>query len=275
MAGKHPRDSMRASTAPVCFVGGTLVHTENGLVPIKDIKVGEKVLSKPENGEGELVYKPVLRTIVTDDVPVYFSTFTPESVDDLNYTEKYDLSLYADVLCTANHPFWVVGKGWVEAQQLQLDDDVLLKNGETAYCNSCGFDDEGIEMVFKTDDPEVGYIPDFAEQTNDGRFVDLTTGRTLRYGGYAPVFNKLFVQDTEWKQRLLAQLPAAQRAGADFFGFRTGFWQDSAGIDWEDGQGPVTTTVYNLKVANTHTYFVGEAGIWVHDADVTTAHQSH
>ncbi len=31
---------------PACFTGNTLVITENGLVPIKDIKIGDKVYSK-------------------------------------------------------------------------------------------------------------------------------------------------------------------------------------------------------------------------------------
>lgn len=71
------------------FVGGTLVHTDKGLIPIKDIKVGDMVLSRDQhNAEGELVYKPVLRTIVTEDVPVFFATFTPESVDDLPFEQQ-------------------------------------------------------------------------------------------------------------------------------------------------------------------------------------------
>ncbi|MFP3354952.1 Hint domain-containing protein, partial [Pseudoalteromonas sp. SIMBA_153] len=45
------------------FVAGTLVHTDKGLVPIQELKIGDKVLSKDESGKGELVYKPVLRTI--------------------------------------------------------------------------------------------------------------------------------------------------------------------------------------------------------------------
>ncbi len=42
------------------FVAGTLVHTDKGLVPIQDIKVGDRVLSKDENGEGETEYKKVI-----------------------------------------------------------------------------------------------------------------------------------------------------------------------------------------------------------------------
>lgn len=33
-----------------CFIAGTLVHTDKGLVPIEQIKVGDMVLSQPEQG---------------------------------------------------------------------------------------------------------------------------------------------------------------------------------------------------------------------------------
>ena len=38
------------------FVAGTLVHTEKGLVPIQNIKIGDRVLSKLDD---KLVYKIV------------------------------------------------------------------------------------------------------------------------------------------------------------------------------------------------------------------------
>ena len=38
------------------FVAGTLIHTDKGLVPIQELKVGDMVLSKDESGEGDLVY---------------------------------------------------------------------------------------------------------------------------------------------------------------------------------------------------------------------------
>ena len=34
------------------FVAGTLVHTEKGLVPIQEINVGDRVLSRSESGGG-------------------------------------------------------------------------------------------------------------------------------------------------------------------------------------------------------------------------------
>ena len=44
------------------FVAGALVHTDKGLVPIEQLKVGDKVLSKHESGQGELAYKAITRT---------------------------------------------------------------------------------------------------------------------------------------------------------------------------------------------------------------------
>ena len=248
------------------LVVSTLVHTEEGLVSIKDIKVGDMALSRDQhNAEGELVYKPVLRTIVTEDVPVFFATFTPESVDDLPFEQLTNHNLYVDLLCTANHPFWVRGIGWKTAAELSRGNTTVLKNNESAFFEG-GSEEGGIEVVFKTDKNAVGFIPNFYDQSNNGRFVNLETGRTLSFGGYDPVFNKLFVEDNNWKQRLLEQTPTELRDTAEFYNFRTGFWQDDVGIDWAEGEGPVTTTEYNIEVAETHTYFIGEQGLWVYDS---------
>lgn len=45
-----------------CFVAGTLIHTDKGLVPIEQLKVGDMVLSKHESNTGEQAYKRVVRT---------------------------------------------------------------------------------------------------------------------------------------------------------------------------------------------------------------------
>ena len=49
------------------FVAGTLIHTDQGLVPIQDIKVGDRVLSKPEDGSGDIEYKPVISTFKSSE----------------------------------------------------------------------------------------------------------------------------------------------------------------------------------------------------------------
>jgi hypothetical protein len=60
-----------------CFMAGTLVHTDKGLVPIEQLKVGDRVLSRSANGRGELIYKAITKTIQTEGAPVFLLEFEP------------------------------------------------------------------------------------------------------------------------------------------------------------------------------------------------------
>ena len=89
-----------------CFTGDTLVAAENGQKRIDEIKVGDKVWAfNVETGESEL--KTVTKVYV-------------HSVDEILrlYTDEGDIDT------TANHPFYVIGKGWVAAGDLVVGDEV-------------------------------------------------------------------------------------------------------------------------------------------------------
>ena len=89
-----------------CFTGDTLVAAENGQKRIDEIKVGDKVWAfNVETGEAEL--KTVTKVYV-------------HSVDEILhlYTDEGDIDT------TANHPFYVIGKGWVAAGDLVVGDEV-------------------------------------------------------------------------------------------------------------------------------------------------------
>ena len=54
------------------FVAGTLVHTNKGLVPIQEIKVGDMVLSSPEQRDGTVrEYKRVVNTFKAESEEIY------------------------------------------------------------------------------------------------------------------------------------------------------------------------------------------------------------
>ena len=73
------------------FVAGTLVHTDKGLLPIEQLKVGDLVLSMPEDGRPEeKAYKRVIGTFKSDDKRPIMS---PN---------------YGDSFCTEGHPFAVI-----------------------------------------------------------------------------------------------------------------------------------------------------------------------
>ncbi|GEM_PF-1082216 len=97
------------------FVTGTLVHTDQGLKPIEEIKVGDQVKSFNER-TSQTSYEPVLELMQHD------GTFQLMKVT-LNSGESLE--------ATAGHPFYVQGKGWNVAANLKVGDVLRLHNGVT------------------------------------------------------------------------------------------------------------------------------------------------
>jgi hypothetical protein len=95
-----------------CFLPGTVVDGVNGPVAIDRIEVGDKVLGR-EPGEGPPLPQRVLRC---------FS----RKVD-----EVYELRLGDEVITgSAEHPFWVVGRGWRRLGSLRRTDQLLDRDGQ-------------------------------------------------------------------------------------------------------------------------------------------------
>ncbi len=84
-----------------CLVAGTLVWTDAGLVPIEEVEVGDGVLSQDPQS-GELAYKPVLKTTVRPPARMLKIVFGDKALQ-----------------CSGGHPFWIAGKGWVFARDLE------------------------------------------------------------------------------------------------------------------------------------------------------------
>lgn len=258
------------------FVGGTLVHTEKGLVPIEQLKIGDKVLSKAADGLGELVYKAVTNTMVTQSVLVNLLELSIAIDSSLPMKEQIELQRLVDdqpstrLLITKNHPLWTEGSKWTQAKEVKSQ-DILINKDLIKYSAESGnnpYDTTSLRQIYRTDRSNTGFVPKFDEDipAQYGSLIDLTTGEELQNSvTYQAVTDKLYEHDEEWKQRLLEQTPEADREGAEFFGFRQGEWKDPDTIDWAEGEGPLTMTVYNIEVEDTHTYFVGETGIWVHE----------
>ena len=94
-----------------CFKEGTLVATEDGLKPIEEIEVGDKVLAYDEE-TGEQAYKKVVRLFRNTTEEWYHITANGE-----------------EFVCTGGHPFFVKDKGFVSAKNLSVDDILRLSNG--------------------------------------------------------------------------------------------------------------------------------------------------
>ena len=129
-----------------CFAAGTLVHTKEGLVPIEQIKVGDWVLSKPENG-GEQDYKRVLNTFARP----------PERVIEVKYLPDPSQPRVARITCTINHPFWVIDLGWTPAEDLyrsSKENWLELADGRDVKAHDPS-------SVYVSDEPGIGWCPGY------------------------------------------------------------------------------------------------------------------
>jgi hypothetical protein len=96
-----------------CFLAGTPVRSERGLVPIESLKPGDRVLAQQQD-TGELAYRVVIRT-----------TLRPP-------TKVLKLHMVGDAItATAGHPFWVNGQGWRMAKELAPGDLLHGLSGAT------------------------------------------------------------------------------------------------------------------------------------------------
>lgn len=88
-----------------CFAAGTPLITPDGEKAIEELRVGDLVLSAPEeNLEAEPSFKRV-EELLSNSKPVM------------------EIHLHGQTIrTTAEHPFWVRGRGWVKAENLAVGD---------------------------------------------------------------------------------------------------------------------------------------------------------
>ena len=95
-----------------CFLAGTQVLTENGLVNIEDIKIGDFVYSiNMDTNNREL-----------KQVTSLFSGQT---------NEVYEITIGDEVVkTTPKHEFYIVDKGWIRAYELEIGDEIVSTGDE-------------------------------------------------------------------------------------------------------------------------------------------------
>lgn len=96
-----------------CFTADTKVLTDEGEKPIEDIEVGDKVLAKSDE-TGEVAYKEVVGLFQKQADEIYKVYIGDEVIE-----------------ATAEHPFWLDGKGWTEVKDLKVGDLLVTSGGAT------------------------------------------------------------------------------------------------------------------------------------------------
>ena len=126
---------------PVCFVAGTMVLTIAGLRAIETIKAGEKVIAtNPDTHQTE--EKTVVETYINKTECIVHLHIKNEVINT-----------------TKNHPFYVKGRGFVEACELAKGDEVVNVSGGSYPVERIEFE-EKLETVynFQVEDYHTYYV---------------------------------------------------------------------------------------------------------------------
>ena len=259
------------------FVAGTLVHTDKGLVPIEQLKVGDRVLSKPESGEGELAYKAITRTFKSQEKqPITVVSFCVDSIEDYHdfgttnpkFIHKFSPHLVnrynrlrntRHLFCTVEYPFWVMGKGWVAAGQLDCGDKFVTADGDTAsYRDYAGAYEPLTPLMQATDIPEVAVsMGHHLDDAYSGMLiVDFRTGVPQL------VSSRIWAYDNSYNfhpnENILELAEDYDDPTVDEY--------RSMRFPWESASPECPayrTYVYSIEVEDYPTYFVGEDGICI------------
>ncbi len=91
-----------------CLAGGTPVLTQRGRIAIERVRIGDLVIAKNAQ-TGEVRFCPVLSTTIRDPEQLIRVTLD----GDPNQSEQV-------IRASGGHPFWVSGKGWIRARELEV-----------------------------------------------------------------------------------------------------------------------------------------------------------
>ncbi|WHP07137.1 MULTISPECIES: hypothetical protein [Acinetobacter] len=250
------------------FCAGTLVHTEQGLIPIQEIKVGDMVLSKPESNEGEIGYTPVVSTFQHNKQPLWLLQADKFYGRDINnkivkivQLDKYENDTY-NLLVTPNHPIWVVGIGILDeynnvSNQYEPYSQPHWKRIDQLQQYEMIVNNDGILFSIARVQP----LYQFKEANNKEALANIAwyqqnyhiTSDMEDYDNYN--FN------WGWAINVLKYQDADSAKGMRLIGKP---WDDNSSFDPENGGAPYTATVYNFETERYYTYFVQRSGIWVH-----------
>ena len=184
-----------------CFAAGTLIHTEQGLKRIEDIRAGDRVVSQPEEG-GDLALRTVLNTRGGTNKKIWLVQLALQDGGSEHF------------FVTDGHPIYVEEEGWIAVKFMEPGHTLQLRDGSAAKFVRA-------MTVYNTQHPGVACAADA-----DGRavvMVDVSTGAPRIVAASA--------------QELVALQVGEQHE----------------------------TMVHNFEVNEFHTYYIGEAGVWVHN----------
>jgi hypothetical protein len=158
----------------------TLVHTREGLKAIEEIKVGDYVLSSPDDGSGGEDFKRVLRTLVHEERTI-------RALVVAGPDKSHEESLAA----IGKQRFWVDGVGWSGTHDLYREDAMRGVKG-TLYRVVHQ------HVVYRTEVAGVGWIQSSEElRRSRGNRYDYANARPVSADGEYVLPEEMFVDGSD------------------------------------------------------------------------------
>lgn len=233
------------------FVAGTLVHTDQGLVPIEQLKAGDLVLSMPEEGVGEKAYKKVLETLISENKKNIFAIkFISEHSTDETGSIEY---LFSAGSCQ----FLKQDLGYVNADQLCMGDQLADVNKDILYIY-----DDVLPIFLFSNNEKLGY-------SIYSEFHPLVG----EYPGIAVIdFNKkpslIYIDDESYYESSAHYEDKKLWHSNNHITLSGNILNDIANYYFVEEKHHYNNDLYmdnvfSLKVEDYQSYFVGIRGVWV------------
>lgn len=210
------------------FATGTLVHTQRGLRPIEEIRVGDWVLARSLDVYGDVEYKRVTHVEVREKTALNLFHYRSENFEGANAEQFGGIKEHDMLLVAYSHLVWSGASSWREIGELKklLSNTFLFVLGENLATSGAS------AKLYISATPNVAWVAGY-NIDHHGQFFDTKT--------------QSYILDE-----------STGYAKSDWFGNDLG----------RDRKRPLQkerffATVYDLEVEDYQTVCVGKVGLWV------------
>ncbi|TCB75802.1 hypothetical protein [Acinetobacter sp. ANC 4177] len=224
-----------------CFIAGTQIQVPKDTnLPsyywksIENLKVGDLVLSRPEDGSEIQEYKAIVNTFKLEQKPIWVLSALLLINDFSN-----NPTLSSEIIATPNHPFWVCGIASISGELSSLEFTKgrwsrldQLSNGDVIQSDDKYFVVLHATQLYQTEEAHIAWALD-PEGDGYGSAFDLNTIRETGSINGRFAYNSYHSKNEQGESEYI----------------------------------PYLADVYNFEVEDYHTYYVGTRSFWVHNAN--------